>query len=246
MSVRRPDGLDSIQPRKVILFSPHCDDIAYSLTGRILAGRESAQECVVATVFTRSTFAPYSPLCSSGDVEQITCLRLGEELEFCRSLGLAHVGLGLPEAPLRGFDLVDDLFTTKRRVDDDPIQPEVERLLGELSSVCRPDRVYCPLGIAGHVDHLIVRQAIESVFVGVCPVHYYEDLPYAGELTDEEYHESLTNYAAGLRPETIVGDWLDRKLALLGGYTSQVAAKDKQSVRDHTRRVGGERGWVVP
>ncbi|SDR57036.1 GlcNAc-PI de-N-acetylase [Rhizobiales bacterium GAS191] len=234
-----------------LYLSPHCDDIAYSLAGRILAGEEATgQEIIgpgiVVTIFTQSDFAPYA---SHGlarlDTDAITQLRRTEETAFCHALNLESVPLPLAEAPLRGERTIDDVFVTDTTARLDPIISSVVSLLETLAEQRRPGRVYAPLGISGHIDHLVTRFAAESVFGAKrCSLLLYEDLPYAGELPADACRAELERLAVGLRPAlTPAGDWLPAKLHLLSGYTSQVASKDLQAVISHTERIGGERVW---
>ncbi len=234
------------EPRPLLL-SPHCDDIAYSLAGQILAGdllvsAETGAPPHLLTLFSQSTFAPYAP--GSVDRRRITALRLAEDGAFCQALGLTHDWLPLAEAPLRGYPDVDSLFVEAEQASRDPVLEELTRRLASQAERSPPTRVYAPLGIGGHVDHLVTRLAAQRVFDGHCPLYFYEDLPYAGELAPGEREGALASCARGLRPWlTPLGDWLREKVALLMGYRSQVAEKDIQSVVTHAFHIGGERVW---
>jgi LmbE family N-acetylglucosaminyl deacetylase len=231
------------QPTTTLYLSPHSDDIAYSLAGRILAGCEITTSQVLVTVFTQSKYAPFAA--QDLDIEAITKLRLAEETEFCRNLNVASELLTLSEAPLRGYLTTDDLFVSVEQAKLDPILPLLTTQFRALLDKYRPGKVYAPLGIGGHVDHLLTRFAAEAVCDGVCPVLFYEDLPYIGELTDDERQQALAATTQGKRSELTPTDiWFQTKLRLLHGYTSQVGENNLQSVISYTHLIGGERVWI--
>lgn len=226
------------------LLAPHCDDIAYSLAGRLFSGAEGGRGMQLLTIFSRSCFAPYAPYVTTE--AQITALRQDEESRFCAALHLEHDCLDLAEAPLRGYPDVDSLFAEDGVTPNDPVLECLEQRLRQRLKAAAPARVFAPLGIGGHVDHLITRAAAQRVFGGVCPLLFYEDLPYAGELQPAELSRQLARDAQGLRPLlTPLGDWLPDKLERLAGYASQVAPKDLESVKTHAHLIGGERVWTL-
>lgn len=227
-----------------LLLAPHCDDIAYSLAGRLFSGAENGRRLQLLTIFSQSTFAPYAPYVTSQ--AQISALRHAEESRFCAALHLEHHSLGLAEAPLRGYPDLDSLFTDDGLPPDDPMVECLAQRLRQYSEGAAPARVFAPLGIGGHVDHLITRAAAQRVFGDVCPLFFYEDLPYAGELTPAELARQLARDTRGLRPLiTPLGDWLPDKLERLAAYASQVAGKDLESVVTHAHLIGGERVWTL-
>jgi len=231
--------------RNVLLLSPHSDDIAYSLCGRLLAGRTPPEACALVTVFSISQFAPFAdpPL---DDIAAITTLRGEEDQAFARAMGFVRAEMGLSEAPIRdGLTNLDDLFTI-----DHLAHPYLATLTREMAAVLTAadwSEVYLPLGIGGHVDHGLLNEAVRRAGADRTRLRYYEDLPYAGEMEQSEYEREIARLADGLRPElTPAGAWVERKLALLGLYPSQVQHSDLQSVLALTARIGGERLWQFP
>ncbi|WP_323120516.1 PIG-L family deacetylase [Burkholderia alba] len=226
----------------VLYLSPHRDDIAYSLAGRILGAAAPRAAGVAVAVFTRSNFAPYAR--PGLDTAAITRLRGAEESRACRALRLRSLSLPFAEAPLRGYRTTDALFVDDAVATRDPVVDALVRCLTTLNAMFRPRAVYAPLGIGGHVDHLVTRVAAQAAFASQCPVWLYEDLPYAGELDEHAYGAELARRTGRARPAlTPNGAWLTDKLRVLAGYASQVARKDLCAVVAHTHRIGGERVW---
>ncbi|WP_437605113.1 hypothetical protein WMF20_28515 [Sorangium sp. So ce834] len=229
--------------RDVLLISPHCDDIAYSMAGRLLAGREDPRRCHMEIVFSVSAFAPYAepPLSS---VEAITARRASEDASFARALGLERGAMGLEEAPIRdGITDVDGLFVTDAVAQNHPF---ARTLRGYLRPLLRRSwsRIYAPLGLGGLLDHLLVRDAVLIERPPGAALFLYEDQPYAGELSDAEYHREVARLARGMTPDYVAEDgWLIQKTQLLRLYRTQVAEKDVAAVMRATQRIGGERAF---
>ena len=120
--------------------------------------------------------------------------------------------------------------------------------------MCIRDRVFCPLAFGAHVDHIIARAAIESVF-SPAQIVYYEDFPYA-ELASPEAWKSATE---GLQPQTrrLAADARAARINAIAEYRSQLFALFRERDLDAARarmaeRVGkyiegvkGERYWKV-
>ncbi|MBN2989008.1 PIG-L family deacetylase [Pseudomonas lactucae] len=138
-----------------LLLAPHCDDIAYSLTGRLFSGAESSRPLQLLTIFSESRFAPYAAGITSQ--AQVSALRHAEDARFCAVLRLEPARLGLAEAPLRGYPDVDSLFINSDVPLEDPMVARLEQRLRRHIEGNVPTRVFAPLGIGGHVDHRITR-----------------------------------------------------------------------------------------
>jgi LmbE family N-acetylglucosaminyl deacetylase len=129
--------------------------------------------------------------------------------------------------------------------EDGGMLEELTRRIAELPS----SAVLCvPLGVGGHVDHRLVRQAAERTGR---PLIYYEDYPYAGR--DGKVEEALGE--GDWKPEVISLDEaaLEAKIAAALRYRSQISSfwADEADLAAHFRtyaeRVGGgspaERYW---
>jgi len=79
----------------------------------------------------------------------------------------------------------------------------------------KDDSLMCPLAVGLHVDHVIVRQAAESVKM---PITYYTDFPYVEYLPD-----ALAPACTGMRgaPVTVSQDGLSHWIAAMREYKSQ-------------------------
>lgn len=161
---------------RILLLSPHPDDIAWSLGGLTARLRAVDAELRVITFFGRSRYAPGHP--THGTVDAVP-VRAAEEDAWATLVGTRIRRADLPDASLRGFD--DD--TEMGAVPEDDIVARIAGLLDTAIEEFRPDLLLAPLAIGGHVDHAAVRRAVqpwEARESGERPeVLWYEDLPYA-------------------------------------------------------------------
>lgn len=169
-----------------LYLSPHLDDAVYSCGGLIAAQFEAGDDVMVLTICAGDP--PEGPLSSfalqfhsrwdSG--LHPTESRREEDLQACGMLGAGVMHLSVPDAIYRWGAWDKVLYPTEQSIfgrlhaDD---QRFAEELADQLQSALPDDLLlYCPLGIGGHVDHLLTRIAAESIKM---PTIYYHDLPYA-------------------------------------------------------------------
>ena len=161
-------------------------------------------------------------------------LRKVEDERYAWFAEAAIVDLDLPDAVYRGYDGDDALLG--RPFEDD--EPPVDILRREILRL-EPQHVYVPVGVGGHVDHRLCRDAALSLldetesWVMPSPslagrLSFYEDFPYAwwnGLSGAAGAFGAGSGAAAGLRMEARyadISDQLERKAAGLRVYASQV------------------------
>lgn len=166
--------------RSLLAVSPHLDDAVFSI-GALLARRAAAGwRVVVATCFTGSVDRPtgFALACQTdkglGPEVDYMDLRRAEDRRACSLLGAEAIHLPFAEAPHRGYASAAALFGPRLETDGmvEELAPALARLIEEL----KPDRLFGPAGIGGHVDHLIVRDALGRVAPAAS---LWADLPYA-------------------------------------------------------------------
>lgn len=198
---------------------------AEPLHGQPLIDDVSAQGAVLTTELTEAAAAG----------ETMAQRRLEDE-RFAAFAEASIIWLDLPDAVFRGYEGDEQLLGAPRADDPAPLdllRREIARL--------EPQRIYLPLGIGGHVDHQLARDA------GIALLHdarrwvmpgpdygsmtvFYEDFPYAywadfgrledlpgGTLPGLPADLSLTAEFAD------VSDQLERKIRGIALYESQIA-----------------------
>ncbi|MBN2388732.1 MAG: PIG-L family deacetylase [Anaerolineales bacterium] len=203
-----------------IYISPHFDDAVLSCGGLISAQARQGSPVEIWTVFAGnpppgplSAFAlEIHALWGTGNGEETIALRKDED-----RLAAARVG-----AKVVHFEFQDCIY--RRGPDGEPLYPESVfvaphpidtglpvRIAAALASELLPgDMLVGPLALGAHVDHLLARQALESL--GRPLLQYYADFPYlvnypealsltVGELSEEFFaigEESLEAWLEGV------------------------------------------------
>ncbi len=144
--------------------SPHLDDVALSCAGRLISELENQQPVVVATVFSAASGAAHRRYRRRRDEDRAALATLGAEVRH----------LGLQDAAFRlgcGFDVA--ALSVPPRADD---VRAVTAAIGRVIDDVKPDRVWFPAAVGGHVDHRAVFAAREGVSTYV---RLYVERPYA-------------------------------------------------------------------
>lgn len=168
-----------------IYISPHFDDAVLSCGGLIWEQTKKGIPVEIWTINTGDPPAgPVSDLITrvhtkwnTGTPGETVALRRTEDQIAARQVGATVQHLGMLDAIYRRtqaglFKYTDDVFG--------PIHPEETGIIEETArrislQLAETDILVCPLGLGGHVDHAIVRAAIESL---ERPILYYSDIPY--------------------------------------------------------------------
>ncbi len=177
--------MSAATPGTALLLSPHLDDVAFSCGGIAATLAASGWTVRVATCFTRSLHPAtgFALACQRdkglSDDADYMALRRDEDRSACRALGAKPVWLDLPEAPGRGYGSAASLFANP--LPDDGVAGPLAALLAELVAATRPSLVLAPQGCGGHVDHLLLIEAVLAVWARLPdqpPSGYYRDTPY--------------------------------------------------------------------
>jgi LmbE family N-acetylglucosaminyl deacetylase len=158
-----------------------------------------------------------------------------EDERFAAFAEVSFIWLDLPDAVFRGYEGDGQLLGLPRT--DDP--PPVDLLRREIARL-EPQRVYLPMGIGGHVDHQLARDAGLALLADgrrwVMPgpdytgqIVLYEDFPYAwwedfGRLEDMP-PGSFDAIPAGISLAAEfadISDVVERKIRAIALYESQI------------------------
>lgn len=191
-------------------------------------------------------------LVEAADAGDTMARRRLEDERFAAFAEASVLWLDLPDAVFRGYEGDDQLLGLPREDD----APPVDLLRREIARL-EPQRVYLPLGIGGHVDHQLARDAgialLHDARRWVMPgpdyagmIAFYEDFPYAywedftrledmpgGSLAGIPADVSLTAEFAD------IADQIERKIRGIALYESQV----ERLFTDRTAMAGAVRGY---
>lgn len=212
----------------VLAVSPHLDDAAFSAGGAIAACVGGGAEVTVATVFTQSRPAPsgFALQCQTDkgvgpDVDYLA-LRRDEDRVACAALGADPVWLDLPEAPHRGYESPEALFSGVHDGDRRTWRDVLDRLRA-LAAARPPDLVLTCQGLGGHVDHAhVVRAVVALVEETNVPVGWWRDVPYA--IREPQAAPPEASVFAGLSEASVPvsGAVLHAKLDACAAYKTQL------------------------
>jgi LmbE family N-acetylglucosaminyl deacetylase len=229
-----------VQGMPLLVLSPHLDDAALSC-GAMLIHACGRAPVTVATLFTEAPPPPYTLSArrylrqvGAPDAQTLYGQRRNEDRAALEPLGITCLHLGLTEAQFRlrprrrahprWARLLPELahlypvyrlqIVSGRVAPDDAVtmrlvREHVIRLAGR-------GLVLAPLGVGGHVDHVLVRTA--AAYSGA-PVVYYSDFPY------NLRHRADPGFLQ--RHGLVEMSWsghLRAKAALIGDYRTQAHA----------------------
>lgn len=216
--------------------------IPQALAGRIVArlrrslSAHSAQGSAGVATFTRGR-----------RIEIVSDLRRREDSVFrnCYSPPLGALDLGCVDAPAR-----ED--ATGRPILGGRLSPADIEIVASLSEIFRrltaEDSVIAPLGLGGHVDHRIARQAAIDA-VGPSRLAFYEELPYAAGIGSEVVAAEVRDVQAltGLKEPLVkivpaINSTVDKE-PLISVYRSQFSRREFRGIA----KLGGgaERIWAA-
>lgn len=169
-----------------LYISPHLDDAVFSCGGLIARQRSAGDDVQVVSIFAGDPpLGELTPFAYElhrrwGGEGSPMGLRRAEDLVACGRLGASVVHLTFPDAIYRRADGGEALYADSESLFGPPPADEAA-LVGAIvealdRSIPLGAEVYLPLGIGGHVDHLLARRAGERV---ARPAWYYREIPYA-------------------------------------------------------------------
>jgi LmbE family N-acetylglucosaminyl deacetylase len=230
---------------QLTVLSPHQDDAGLSLAMTIRASARSGRVRIV-NCFTVSEYAPHL---EARNAAAIGTERRKEDREFASRAGegIEVIDLKMEDAPIRlGLPVgeVRRLRVGARERED------ASRIAADLADLAE-GLVLAPLGLGGHIDHLVARQAAMQLARRGRAVGFYEDLPYASELRECCILRTADAAARGIGARLSCALMRDREAAArkrfaIDAYRSQLSAEEMDGIVRYNERRGGERLWIAP
>lgn len=222
---------ESLMRKRILLLSPHSDDIAYSIGGTV-ARISRCSHMRLITIFSYSGWALPDTLCRRS-ADAISEEREREDREYCTRRLIDYSSLSYPDSFVMGYDEEAELSISAT---DDPRTEQVVSFIRHAVAGWMPQIVLAPCGLGGHVDHQIVRVAADALRHS--EVFYYEDVPYCSSLPLPELEKQL--FVQGLTPALAVDIEvvLESKCEDMWGYRSQTSASTISEMLLHAGRVG--------
>lgn len=200
----------------IVAISPHLDDAAFSIGGVLAARARAGDRITILTCFTGNVAAPtgFALACQldkglAAEVDYMA-LRRAEDHVACAVIGAHSIHLPLLEAPHRGYASAPDLFGPRR--DDDAMLTPLTGMLAEYLDALHPDLLLGPLAVGNHVDHWLVRDALQAISR---PHLLWEDWPYLTRAATRPIEPVRQRHA-------LDADDRAQRIAMCAAYQSQI------------------------
>ena len=237
-----------------IYISPHLDDAVLSAGGFIYEQTHAGNPVEIWTIVCG--FPPLGELTpfaqwlhqqwGTGTAEETVRLRREEDVKAASILGAKTVHFDVPDCIYRrGSDnepLYLDIFVSPHDAEAHLPDQIAQTIAPDLQP---DDRVICQLGVGSHVDHVLVRRAVERLSR---PLWYIADIPYL-LWHPKELAAFVTGMKASLQPITEVGlnAWIEAVLT----YESQISTlfegpeKVDEDIRSYYFKHEGLQLWKI-
>jgi LmbE family N-acetylglucosaminyl deacetylase len=252
--------------KKILVLSPHLDDAVLSCGGWMAQAAQAGERVLVYNLFCAHYQGPLSPAArelhaSWGNPADITALRAAEDRQALAALGVEGIYGDARDLIYRQDTCGEWLYPNmadimgRRNPQDDALVGHYFEKVTALFSV-KEVEIYAPLGIGGHIDHLLAFDLGMRLQESGFTVHFYEDLPYALHADWlEKRMEAISGGEAWVKLFTLEN--LEKKMIALGAYASQIPSlfedewKMRESLTAQALRMsgrqdmGGEKVWRI-
>jgi LmbE family N-acetylglucosaminyl deacetylase len=226
---------------KIYILSPHIDDAAFGLA---LIVSKCANNNIPVTIINCFTITKWTAIpVENKEISTVSLLRKNEDAEFYKTVNsnINIVNLDLLDAPLRNGYIFQN----------QPFQPNELELVEQLKGLLE-ERVdgllFCPLGIGHHIDHAICRAAVVGLYKKLHVV-FYEDLPYAQRITQQQIEQHIEQLEAELGVQLthftdgLLNCAIDKEQAIRL-YKTQMNDTIASEIIAHLNALKGERMWA--
>ncbi|HPT08684.1 MAG TPA: PIG-L family deacetylase [bacterium] len=245
---------------KVFFFSPHFDDAIFSCGGTIINHLQNGDEVSAVTVF--SAIPNYKNLSKfSSNLIGLNWVesRVLENFKVLDKINVKIVNLDFLDVIFRKDDVGRDVCSSWYDVflkNNDNYKKEnnlfiliKEKVLKLLE--LKPNIIYFPLSIGGHVDHVVVNKISRELSLSKknLKVYYYEDLPYANYSL--KINELLNDYSIKKVEEINI----NKKISLVSAYRVGLGIGSNSSfvissIKEYSTKIGKnnnnfERFWIL-
>ena len=231
-----------------IYISPHLDDAVLSAGGLIHDQIKAGEQVEIWTLLCgqplEDELSPYAQVLhyqwGVTSVPELIRARRAEDKNACELVGAIPVYFDFLDCIYRrdksGGWLYDYIFVPPSEAEADFPAEIAETLAARLNPT---DQLVCQLGLGSHVDHVIVRRAVELLGY---PLLYYADVPYLFK-TPEDLAPNIADMQMKVHPVNDPGlkSWQDAVAA----YESQISSlfndieHMRSQIREYWEKYGG-------
>ena len=230
-----------------IYISPHLDDAALSAGGFLYEQTQAGHAVEIWTIVCGfpppGELTPFAQFLhqqwGTGTAEETVQLRRAEDTKSAETVGAKSVHFDVPDCIYRrgpdGEPLYQDIYVGLHEAESG-LPGQIAQTIA--SSLKPDDQIICQLGVGGHIDHVLVRQAVEQLNR---PLVYTADIPYLFWMP-----EQLPPLVDGMKESlhTITEAGLDAWVEAVLAYKSQISMlfDSSDKVREIIHTFYSERG----
>jgi LmbE family N-acetylglucosaminyl deacetylase len=222
--------------KKIVIFSPHCDDVIFSLGGAINEGYLINLE--VYDVYTKSNYQ-----LGSKKHRNITKLRSIEECKALNKFDIFPIFLGYNDATKREYVSEKHYMSFKNNPRKDSSFISIQKKIREIIKKDKTTIFLFPLGLGYNIDHVILSEIGKELDKEGYSILFYEDMGYDTSLSNLLIKKYLKDKKISLTSKTFrIYDVLG-KLDSMRVYKTQISKKILEDIRNIIKNRGGERLW---
>lgn len=240
-----------------IYLSPHLDDVVLSCGGLLWEQAQAGESVSIWTFFAGDappgSFSRFAKSLHKRwqTADQAPAIRRKEDLAACKILGAGCRHFSIPDCIYRRSENGELLYPLKGDILG-PVHHEdgllIDRLADEITQLLHIGAsLVSPLAIGNHLDHRLVRAAVEKA--SYKPL-YYADYPYVAENPSVLEELIREGWQPKVYPVSAAG--LDAWIKAVGGYVTQISTfwPDREALAEaitvYSRECQGSRLWVSP
>lgn len=184
-------------------------------------------------------------------IDQAAAARRGEDLQSCAILGAAARHFSIPDCIYRRSSKTAAILYGSEEAIFNQVHPDesglIRRLAGWITQAHQNGvRLVAPLALGGHVDHRLVRAAVEA---SGAPVGYYPDYPYVLNATD--LVQSLPHPGFKVKRYPVSNAGLAAWVRSVAAHASQISTfwpdlpAMQKAIEQYCQDQGGLRLWWI-
>ncbi|MEK6895272.1 MAG: PIG-L family deacetylase [Nanoarchaeota archaeon] len=220
----------------IIIFSPHCDDVIFSLGGAIYEGRLTNLE--IYNFYTKSNYQMEGK--KQEDITKVRCL---EEHKALDKFGVPLTFLGYNDATRREYSSEEHYMSPENNPRKDSSFLSVQEKIREIVKKNKAIIFLFPLGLGYNVDHVILFEIGKELDKEGYPVLFYEDIGYDMSRRDLLIKKYLKKRKLSLMSRTLKVNDILGKLNCMRIYKTQISKEILTDIKNIIKKRGGERLW---
>ena len=226
-----------LNQRKIIIFSPHCDDVIFSLGGSIKKGY--LKNIDVYDVYNKTNYY----LNKSKKVKNITEIRLKEERNALKKVDISPKFLGFNDSTGREYISEKEYLSPLNNPVKDSSFNKIKNIINKIVKNEKDSTLFFPLGLGYNIDHTILFKIGTELIDDGYTVLFYEDVGYDITKNETLVRKYVKNINLRLSNRVFYFRDIEDKLKLCKIYQTQMSEELLKDIKEVAVKRKGERIW---